>query len=412
MRTKIKNVKDYLNDYLEKQRKEFKSEDINYVHTKQRYELEIPENLVEGKKRPSNFVITSKRKGFQRFHSPEIEHQLEKLRNYELEFQKILIPFICDYFKRFYDRNAYWQQIVNCLSELDCLCSLASLAEKLDLRCRPQILNPSEKLVFELNDMVHPVAAKNNPNFVRNDVVLKDNKELFLITGPNMGGKSTLLRQTCLAVIMAQIGSYVPAISFKFSCIDRIFTRIGAADHIFEGKSTFFVEMEEIKSIVSEASKNSLLIIDELGRGTSTYDGVAIAYSTLKYIAEKIGCITLFATHYHLLLEEFRLYKNVVNYNMTCDYDEKNDEIKFPYKFTEGSTMRSHGIVIAKYSGLPSNVIEAAKQKAAFMTSEKRNISSEKNFMEKFNKVIENLLQVENSSFSVKDILNELGSVV
>jgi len=246
-------------------------------------------------------------------------------------------------------------------------------------------------------------------NFVANSIILEDPMDTFLITGPNMGGKSTLLRQTCLAVIMAQIGSYIPARYFKLNAIDRIFTRIGASDRILEGKSTFFIEMEETFNIVSEATPNSLLILDELGRGTSTYDGVSIAYGTLKYIAEEIGCITLFATHYHLLLEEFKLYKNIENYYMQCEFNERNDEVKFLYKFVKGEATNSHGVVIAKMAGLPQNIIELAKKKAAFMTKEKRNISFERNLLEKFNKTIDELSQIElNDSFNPDHLLHEL----
>jgi len=406
---RIDEVKGYLNDYLEQQKKRFKSDDLRYVHIKHRYELEVPDHLVEGSKKPKEFVVTSKRKGYLRFHSPEIESQLHKVWALETEFQKILVPFICDYFRKFYERNSYWQQVISCLAELDCLCSLAKLANSMDVKCKPKVLPMSDKLVFDLRDMVHPVAAKYNPKFVRNDVALKNDKEIFLITGPNMGGKSTLLRQTCIAVIMAQMGSYVPASHFEFTCVDRIFTRIGAADRILEGKSTFFVEMEETHSIVTEATRNSLLIVDELGRGTSTYDGVAIAYSTLKYIAEKLKCITLFATHYHLLLEEFQLYQNISNYHMESEFDEEKDEIKFLYKFIEGQAKKSHGIVIAKFSGLPDNVIKVAKEKAAFMTQEKRNISFERNLMERFNKAVEELQEIEKNDISnLEQLLSEL----
>jgi len=344
-----------------------------------------------------------------RFHTPEIEACLRKLLHYEHDFQKVFIPFVCDYFKKFYERNNYWQQVISCLSELDCLCSLAQLATTMDLKCRPEVLPAGDERIFELKDMVHPMAARTNLNFVANSIILEDPMDTFLITGPNMGGKSTLLRQTCLAVIMAQIGSYIPARYFKLNAIDRIFTRIGASDRILEGKSTFFIEMEETFNIVSEATPNSLLILDELGRGTSTYDGVSIAYGTLKYIAEEIGCITLFATHYHLLLEEFKLYKNIENYYMQCEFNERNDEVKFLYKFVKGEATNSHGVVIAKMAGLPQNIIELAKKKAAFMTKEKRNISFERNLLEKFNKTIDELSQIElNDSFNPDHLLHEL----
>jgi len=406
---KIKEVKSLLQDYLERQRRKFDCDDIKYAHTRLRYQLEIPEHLVEGSKRPKDFTITSKRKGYQRFHTPEIESCLRKLLHYEYDFQKVFVPFVCDYFKRFYERNNYWHQVISCLSELDCLCSLAQLATTMDIKFRPEVLPKGDERIFELRDMVHPMAAKSNLNFVPNDVVVEEPVDTFLITGPNMGGKSTLLRQVCLATIMAQVGSYVPARYFRLNAIDRIFTRIGASDRILEGKSTFFIEMEETHSIVTEATRNSLLILDELGRGTSTYDGVSIAYGTLKYVAEKVGCITLFATHYHLLLEEFRLYKNIETYHMECEFNQRKDEVKFLYKFAKGQSMKSHGVVIAKMAGLPDNVIGVAKKKAEFMTKEKRNIGFEKNLLEKFNRTIGELSIIEdNKNFNPDTILHEL----
>ena len=144
--------------------------------------------------------------------------------------------------------------------------------------------------------------------FVPNDTLLSPNQDqtLLLVTGPNMGGKSTLLRQTCMSVILAQIGCYVPAESMALTPVDRIFTRIGASDRILEGKSTFYVEMEETKNIIQFATNKSLAIVDELGRGTSTFDGYSIAHAVLKYLVSSLNCRSLFSTHYHMLLDEYR----------------------------------------------------------------------------------------------------------
>jgi len=222
-----------------------------------------------------------------------------------------------------------------------------------------------------------------------------------------MGGKSTLLRQTCIAAVMAQMGSFVPAKSFVLSPVDRIFSRIGASDRILEGKSTFYVEMEETVQIVREATDRSLVIMDELGRGTSTYDGVSIAYGVLKYMAEHIKCMTLFSTHYHLLIEEFRLYKNIANYHMECQFDEENDEVKFLYKFIKGQASSSYGITVAKMAGLPLDVVEMAKEKSEYMNKEKRNISYEKSLAMKFNKLIEALQHVEENEQLTDEFVTE-----
>lgn len=148
----------------------------------------------------------------------------------------------------------------------------------------------------------------------------------MLLTGPNMGGKSTILRQTCVLVILAHLGCYLPASSCQLTPVDRIFTRIGASDKILAGQSTFYVEMSETSTILSHATEKSLVIIDELGRGTSTYDGTAIAYSTLKYVSEKIGCLTLFSTHYHSLVEDFSNDPNISLQHMDCITNEDSEE--------------------------------------------------------------------------------------
>lgn len=161
-------------------------------------------------------------------------------------------------------------------------------------------------------------------NFVPNTTHIRTDEEparALLVTGPNMGGKSTLLRQTCLAVVLAQIGCYVPAEELEMTPVDRIFTRLGASDRILEGKSTFYVEMEETKNILQFSTKRSLAIIDELGRGTSTFDGYSLANSVLKYLVYQVRCRTLFATHYHMLLDDFRDCPGVQSYHMSCQAD-------------------------------------------------------------------------------------------
>ena len=406
----IDRIKEKFQLILEKQRDFFQNRLLKFVHTKQRYELEVSDQVLETVQKPRDYVVTSKRKGFVRYHTPEIEATLQELFGFEMDLQRALVVFMADYFRKFYDKKIYWDQIVACLAELDCLCSLAQFSKSMPSCCKPEILPSGDTPRMELKDMVHPVIASQNPYFVPNDFIMDGKIDTFLITGPNMGGKSTLLRQICLAVIMAQVGSYVPASSFKFTVVDRIFTRIGASDRIVEGKSTFFTELEETYNILMEASRNSLVIIDELGRGTSTYDGVSIAYATLKYLAEYVRCITLFATHYHLLLEEFRLYDNVANYYMASEVDNEKEEIEFKYKFVKGQADKSYGIIIAKMAGIQQDVLDIAKEKSEFMTTEKRNIGFEKSLTDKFNKTIQELEKLEeaqgDSEFEI--ILHEL----
>ena len=368
---------------------------------------------MEGPKRPKDYTIISKRKGFLRFHTPDIENMLSKLVKYEEEFKKQFIPFIFEYFRKFYKRHATWQQLISCLAELDCLCSLAILANSMKSKCLPKFLpNTEGESVFKLQDMVHPLVANNKIDFVPNNVVTSDSANIFLITGPNMGGKSTLLRQTCLATIMAQVGSFVPAKEFMLTAVDRIFTRIGASDRLMEGKSTFYIEMEETYHIVTQATRNSLLIIDELGRGTSTYDGLAIAYATLKYISESLKCVTLFATHYHSLLKEFNMYKNIADYVMASEFNKEKDEIKFLYKFIRGKADKSHGIMIARAAGLPKSIALKAQEKALEISNDSDILDQLEDNEFKFKSIIEMMTKIKRKDdCDINDVLSQMTMV-
>lgn len=191
-----------------------------------------------------------------------------------------------------------------------------------------------------------------NTAFIPNDIVIgaAENKAKFiLVSGPNMGGKSTLLRQTCVTVILAQIGCFVPAEYCKLAPVDRIFTRVGANDRIMQGQSTFMVELQETGNILKHATPKSLVILDELGRGTSTFDGTAIAYSVINYLLKEKKCMTLFSTHYHKLLDEFKDSKEVAMYHMACRVEK--EAVTFLYKFTRGTCRNSYGMNCASLAG-------------------------------------------------------------
>ena len=208
--------------------------------------------------------------------------------------------------------------------------------------------------------------------FIPNDIELGKPSTL-LITGPNMGGKSTLLRQTCLAAIMAQIGCFVAAESCRLTVVDRIFTRLGASDRILENKSTFFVELEETKAICELATPNSLVIMDELGRGTSTFDGYSIAHSVLSFLIRNASCRILFTTHYHMLVEDFQTQPEKVGlFKMAAQVVPKKGkkaisdgkQLDFLYKFEPGVAHSSFGIMVAEKAGLNAKVLEIAQRKA------------------------------------------------
>ena len=204
--------------------------------------------------------------------------------------------------------------------------------------------------------------------FIANDTYLdEDSHRLVIITGPNMAGKSTYMRQTALIVLMAQIGSFVPATEADISIVDRIFTRVGASDDLASGQSTFMVEMNEVANILHNATKNSLIILDEIGRGTSTFDGLSIAWSVVEHIVDKkkIGAKTLFATHYHELTELEGKLEGVQNYCIAVKED--GDDIVFLRKIVKGGADRSYGIQVAKLAGVPGEVLERAKEIAAYL---------------------------------------------
>lgn len=247
------------------------------------------------------------------------------------------------------------------IAELDCLCSLANTALENNY-CRPNI---TEDGIIKIQDGRHPVIEKLIPSgsFVSNDTLMDTNEDmLLLITGPNMAGKSTYMRQVALITLLAHIGSFVPAKTASISICDRIFTRIGASDDLSAGKSTFMVEMWEVSNILKSASNRSLVLLDEVGRGTSTYDGLSIAWAVIEYIctSSKIKCKTLFATHYHELTKLEAAIKGVKNYSVAVK--EINNEIVFLRKIVSGGADQSYGIEVAKLAGLPEELIVRAKE--------------------------------------------------
>ena len=250
------------------------------------------------------------------------------------------------------------QAAAGAVGELDALCSFAAAAAKNDY-CRPVI---DESGVIEIHDGRHPVVEKmlKNSLFVPNDTYMGEKEDrLAIITGPNMAGKSTYMRQAALITLMAQIGSFVPARAARIGIVDRIFTRIGASDDLGAGQSTFMVEMTEVSDILRHATSRSLLILDEIGRGTSTFDGMSIAQAVLEYCGRKLGAKTLFATHYHELTELEGRLPGAKNYNIAIK--SRGDDIVFLRKIVPGGADRSYGIEVAKLAGLPDAVVKKAR---------------------------------------------------
>lgn len=253
------------------------------------------------------------------------------------------------------------QQTAKAIANLDVLVSLALVAEQNNY-VRPTI---NQDGVIDIKEGRHPVVEKviNNDSFVANDTYLDQKKQrISIITGPNMAGKSTYMRQTALIVLMAQIGSFVPAFSANIGVVDRIFTRVGASDDLASGQSTFMVEMTEVANILRNATKNSLLILDEIGRGTSTFDGLSIAWAVVEHIADpkQIGAKTLFATHYHELTELEGKLDSVNNYCIAVQ--ESGEDIVFLRKIIKGGADKSYGIQVARLAGVPDKVLKRAQE--------------------------------------------------
>ncbi|MBW1727626.1 MAG: DNA mismatch repair protein MutS [Deltaproteobacteria bacterium] len=271
--------------------------------------------------------------------------------------------------------NTAIKQIAQFLADVDCFLNLAEIADQNDYH-RPEF-NTQDYILIE--EGRHPVVEKmiTGERFVPNTIRI-DNTEnqILIITGPNMAGKSTVLRQVALMVIMAQMGSFIPAARASMSVTDRIFTRVGALDNLSQGQSTFMVEMQETANILNSATRQCLVIMDEIGRGTSTFDGLSIAWAVAEYLHDLKGrgVKTLFATHYHELTELERLKSRVKNYNIAVK--EWNDEIIFLRKLVEGGTNRSYGIQVARLAGIPDRVIQRAKKILYHIENDKHGLKS------------------------------------
>lgn len=297
----------------------------------------------------------------ERYITPELKELEDMILGAEDKLYALEYELYCGVRDQIASQVERIQRTAKAVASLDTLASLALVAER-NGYVRPNI---NEKGVIDIKDGRHPVVERMIPNgtFIANDTYLDDKKHrISIITGPNMAGKSTYMRQTALIALMAQIGSFVPASKADIGLSDRIFTRVGASDDLASGQSTFMVEMTEVANILRNATSRSLLILDEIGRGTSTFDGLSIAWAVVEYISDSrlLGAKTLFATHYHELTELEGKISNVNNYCIAVK--EKGDDIVFLRKIVKGGADKSYGIQVAKLAGVPDLVIERAKE--------------------------------------------------
>ena len=297
----------------------------------------------------------------ERYIIQELKEYEEKILGAEDRISSIELRLYTDLMQALNDYVTAIQTNANLLAQLDCLLSFAMVSQANHYTC-PTV---DESLVLDIKNGRHPVIEKQLPtgeDYIANDVYLdSDTQQIIIITGPNMAGKSALLRQTALIVLMAQMGCFVPAESAHIGLIDKVFTRVGASDNISVGESTFMVEMNEAASILNNLSERSLVLFDELGRGTSTYDGISIAWSIVEYIHEHKGrAKTLFATHYHELNEMEQSFSRIRNYNVSVK--EINQKIIFLRKLVRGGSEHSFGIHVAKMAGMPLSITRRAEQ--------------------------------------------------
>ncbi|WP_024834366.1 DNA mismatch repair protein MutS [Ruminiclostridium josui] len=310
---------------------------------------------------PEEYIRKQTLANCERYITPELKEIEDNILGAEEKIVQLEYSLFVQIKDKIAEQLSRIKSTARALAEIDVLASLAEVADR-EGYCKPEV-SVSDKI--EITDGRHPVVEKmtEKSGFVPNDTILDmEEDRLAIITGPNMAGKSTYMRQTALIVLMAQIGSFVPAASAKIGLVDRIFTRVGASDDLASGQSTFMVEMSEVANILINATKRSLLVLDEIGRGTSTFDGLSIAWAVIEYIVskEQLGCRTLFATHYHELTELEGKLPGIKNYCITVK--EKGDDVIFLRKIIRGGADGSYGIQVAKLAGVPQTVIDRAKE--------------------------------------------------
>lgn len=310
---------------------------------------------------PDYYIRKQTLVGAERFTTPKLKELEDTILNAEDKLFTLEYDKFCEIRDFIFEQLDRVQRTAKAIAHLDAICSLAVVAE-CNHYVRPKMTTDG---VISIKDGRHPVVEQmiSNDMFIPNDTILDKQKNcIAVITGPNMAGKSTYMRQVALIVLMAQIGSFVPAKEARIGLVDRIFTRVGASDDLASGQSTFMVEMNEVANILRNATSESLLILDEIGRGTSTFDGLSIAWAVIEHISNRklLGAKTLFATHYHELTELEGKMHNVHNYCIAVK--EKGDDIVFLRKIVKGGADKSYGIQVAKLAGVPDLVIDRAKE--------------------------------------------------
>ena len=356
--------KEYLNQILERESEITKIPSLKisfnnvfgyYIEVRNTHKDKVPEDWI----RKQTLVNA------ERYITQELKEYEEKIVNADEKIKDLELKLFLKLIDNLQDSLTTLKLISERVSVIDILNSFSKRAIKYKYIC-PEII---DKKKIEITQGRHPVIEANLPHgerYVPNDILLDKDQQIIMITGPNMSGKSAILRQTALITILAQIGSFVPAKKMRFSIVDRIFTRVGASDNISMGESTFMVEMNETASILNNLTDHSLILLDEIGRGTSTYDGISIAWAIAEFLHEnKNNPHVLFATHYHDLNEMESIFKGIKNFNVSVK--ETKDDVVFLRKLVKGGSNHSFGIHVAKMAGMPKLVLDSAKNKLKLM---------------------------------------------
>ena len=365
---KLRNIrssgKEYLNQILERESEITKIPSLKisfnnvfgyYIEVRNTHKDKVPEDWI----RKQTLVNA------ERYITQELKEYEEKIINADEKIKDLELKLFLKLIDNLQDSLTTLKLISERVSVIDILNSFSKRAIKYKYIC-PEIIDEKK---IEITQGKHPVIEANLPHgerYVPNDILLDKDQQIIMITGPNMSGKSAILRQTALITILAQIGSFVPAKKMRFSIVDRIFTRVGASDNISMGESTFMVEMNETASILNNLTDHSLILLDEIGRGTSTYDGISIAWAIAEFLHEnKNNPHVLFATHYHDLNEMESIFKGIKNFNVSVK--ETKDDVVFLRKLVKGGSNHSFGIHVAKMAGMPKLVLDSAKNKLKLM---------------------------------------------
>jgi DNA mismatch repair protein MutS len=356
--------KEYLNQILERESEKTKIPSLKisfnnvfgyYIEVRNTHKDKVPEEWI----RKQTLVNA------ERYITQELKEYEEKIVNADEKIKDLELKLFLKLIDNLQDSLTTLKLISERVSVIDILNSFSKRAIKYKYIC-PEIIDEKK---IEITQGRHPVIEANLPHgerYIPNDILLDKDQQIIMITGPNMSGKSAILRQTALITILAQIGSFVPAKKMRFSIVDRIFTRVGASDNISMGESTFMVEMNETASILNNLTVHSLILLDEIGRGTSTYDGISIAWAIAEFLHEnKNNPHVLFATHYHDLNEMESIFKGIKNFNVSVK--ETKDDVVFLRKLVKGGSNHSFGIHVAKMAGMPKLVLDSAKNKLKLM---------------------------------------------